>query len=149
MKRFSFNLEKVLTLRKFAEQEAKIELGRAMGALSEIERHILSVAEERAIAARDQFSPANNAAMIQQYMFYILRLDATRDQLLEDAARAELIVEKAREAFLEASRDRKVLDKLKEKRAAEYRKEMLDADGKALDDIASGKLARRLAEAGA
>jgi flagellar FliJ protein len=146
MKRFSFNLEKVLTLRKFTEQEAKIELGRAVGALSEIERHIVSVAEERVIAARDQFSPENSAAMIQQYMFYILRLDATRDQLLKDAAQAELKVEEAREAFLEASRDRKVLDKLKEKRAAEYRKEMFDAEGKTLDDIASGRLARQLAE---
>ncbi|GHU68100.1 hypothetical protein FACS189447_10570 [Spirochaetia bacterium] len=147
MKRFSFNLEKVLHLRKFTEQEAKIELGRAVGILSEIERRIISVAEERVVAARDQFSPANNAAMIQQYMFYILRLDATRDQLLKDAAQAELKVEQAREAFLEASRDRKVLDKLKEKRSAEYRKEMLDAEGKILDDAASGRLTRQLAEA--
>ncbi|AEF83437.1 flagellar export protein FliJ [Leadbettera azotonutricia] len=147
MKRFSFNLEKVLTLRKFAEQEAKIELGRAVGVLSEIERHIVSVAQERFIAASNQFSPENSAAMIQQYMFYLLRLDATRDQLLKDAAQAELKVEQAREVFLEASRDRKVLDKLKEKRAAEYRKEMLDAEGKALDDIASGRLARQLADA--
>jgi flagellar FliJ protein len=135
MKRFVFNLEKVLELRKFTEQEAKIELGRAVGTLSEIERHIVSVAQERAAAAGNQFSPENDAAMIQKYMFYLLRLDAVKDQLLKEAARAELKVEEAREVFLAASRDRKVLDKLKEKREAEYRRETLNAESRALDDL--------------
>ena len=122
MKAFTFNLEKVLDLRKFHEEEAKIELGRAVGALAELEGKIMSLAEERTKAAASQFNPENSPATIQQYMYYIMRLDQFKEYLLNEAAMAEVKVEKAREAYLEASRERKVLDKLKEKRQAESRK---------------------------
>ena len=144
MKPFTFSLEKILGLRKFREDEAKIELGRATGILAELEGRILNVGQERARAAAAQFSPGNNAAMIQQYMFYLLRLDHTKEQLLKEAALAELKVEEARDLFLEASRERKVLDKLKEKRQKEYRKEMLSAETKILDDLSVAARQARL-----
>ena len=139
MKQFSFNLEKVLKLRKFHEDEAKIELGKAISYLSSLENQIKTIAQERVRAAGDQFRPGNNAIMIQQYMYYLIRLDNLKEQLLKEAAMAELKVEEARELFMEASRDRKVLDKLKEKRQKEYRKEMLLEESKTLDDISSSK----------
>ena len=142
MKAFSFNLEKILRLRKYREDEAKIELGRAIGILAEIERKLLVLAQERARAAAEQFSPGNTAALIQQYMFYLLRLDNTKEQLLEEAAMAEMKVEEARGVFLEASRERKVLDKLKEKRQKEYRKEVFAWETRVLDDISPGAAAR-------
>jgi len=134
MKTFSFNLEKILNLRKFYEDEAKIELGRAVGILAEIESKILATITERARAAAAQFSSGNGAAEIQQYMYYLVRLDNTRDRLLREAALAELKVEEARNAFNEASMERKVLDKLKEKKYKEYRKTMFAEEAKMLDD---------------
>jgi flagellar FliJ protein len=142
MKPFSFTLEKVLELRKYREQEAKIELGRAIGVLSDLENQILRLGEERSRAAQAQFSPQNSAAQIQQYAFYLLRLDNTKEQLLKDAALAEQKVEEARENYLDASRERKVLDKVKEKRQKEYRKAALGEETKTLDDINSSVRAR-------
>ena len=142
MRPFVFSLEKVLRLRKYHEEETKIELGRAIGVLNELEARILVLAQERNRAAMAQFSPGNSAAQIQQYMFYLLRLDNTKEQLLKEAALAELKVEEARNAFLEASRERKVLDKLKEKRQKEYHKEMLAEETRILDDISAGAPAR-------
>ena len=139
MKPFAFGLEKVLNLRKYRENEAKVELGRAVGILAELESNIRSIAEERVRAAAAQFSPGNGAAEIQQYMVYLLRLDNTRERLFKEAAMAELKVEEARNVFLEASRERKVLDKLKEKRGKEYKKVTLTEETKNLDDIASAK----------
>ncbi|MCL2374864.1 MAG: flagellar export protein FliJ [Treponema sp.] len=135
MKPFSFNLEKILNLRKHREDEAKIDLGRAIAALSDLENRILALGQERARAAADQFKQGNTAAIIQQYMFYLVRLDSTKEQLLKEAAMAELKVEETREAFIEASRERKVLDTLKEKRQKEHRKEMLAQEAKNLDEI--------------
>ena len=135
MKPFVFSLEKVLGLRKYNEDEKKIELGRAIAVLTELEGRINVLARERARAAGAQFSPGNSAALIQQYMYYLLRLDNTMEQLLEEAALAEMKVEEAREAYVEASKERKVLDKLKDKRYKEYRKEMIAAETKVLDDI--------------
>ena len=137
MKAFSFSLEKVLNLRKYYEDEAKIELGRTVGILAELESNIRFVAEERVRAASAQFSPGNTAAEMQQYMFYLLRLDNTKERLLREAALAELKVEEARNVFLEASRERKILDKLKEKREKDYRKFALAEETKILDDVSS------------
>jgi flagellar FliJ protein len=142
MKAFSYNLEKVLKLRKHYEDEAKIELGRAISFLAELEQKLLTLAGEIGRAQEAQFSPENTAAQIQQYMFYLIRLDSLREQFLAEAAKAEQLVEKAREAFLEASRERKVLDNLKEKRFKEYRKERLVEETKALDDISAGRMGR-------
>jgi len=135
VKPFTFKLEKILDLRKYHEDETKIELGRAIGVLAELESRLAALAGERARAAAAQFSPGNNAAQMQQYMFYLLRLDTAKEQLLNDITLAEMKVEEAREAFIEASRERKVLDKLKEKRQKEYHKEMLAEETKTLDDI--------------
>ena len=147
MKPFTFGLQKVLNLRKYYEDEAKIELGRAVSVLADIESKLRALAAERARAAAAQFSPGNSAAMIQQYMYYLLRLDNTEEALLRNKILAEQKVEEAREAFLEASRERKVLDKLKDKRHGEYHKEALDEETKVLDDISSGSIARIAATA--
>jgi flagellar FliJ protein len=63
---------------------------------------------------------------------------------LEAAVKAELKVDEARSAFAEARRDRLVLDKLKDKRKAEHRKEAMKEEIETLDDISSGTVARRL-----
>ena len=139
MRPFVFNLSKILHLREFREDEAKVELGRATGILADLEGRIIVLGQERARAASSQFTPGNSAALIQQYMYYLLRLDNTKEQLLKETALAELKVEEARDLYLEASRDRKVLDKLKEKRQMEYRKEMQAEETKTLDDISAAR----------
>ena len=139
MKAFNFNLQKVLDLRQHTEDEAKLELGRAVSVLAELENRINSIAQEQTRAASDQFRPGNSTAAMQQYMLYLLRLESTKEQLFKEAAEAELVVEKAREAFLEATRERKVLDKLKEKRQKEYRNFVFAEEAKAVDDIRLNK----------
>jgi flagellar FliJ protein len=144
MKPFNFPLQKVLNLREYYEDEAKIELGRAVGYLAELESRLAALAVERSRAAAAQFNPANSAAVIQQYMYYLLRLDNNKEQLLTEAAMAELKVEEAREVFLAASRERKVLDKLKEKGQNEHRRLILAGETKSLDDISQGAVSVKL-----
>ena len=136
MRSFSFNLEKVLDLRKYREQETEIELGRAIGVLTQIEHEIQFVAEER-YRAGEQFS--GRSPSLRSYLLYADRLDRLKNRLLSDAALAEQKVDEARTIFIEASRDRKVLDKLKEKREEEYKKFALAEETKILDDLASGR----------
>jgi flagellar FliJ protein len=142
VRRFSFSLEKVLELREYREQETEIALGRAVGELTTIENHLKELALQRLKAGAERFNPGNDALAIRNYEFYIQRLDHIKEELLEAAAKAQLKVEEARELYLEASRQRKVLDKLKEKRAVEYRKTMFAEETKMLDSqapIAAGQ----------
>jgi flagellar FliJ protein len=129
-----------LELREYAEQEAKIELGRAVGELTLIEQRIASVAEERRRAAGERFAAGNSFTEIQNYEWYITRLDQTRDQLLMDAARAELAVAEKRDVFMEASRERKALDKLRERRLGEYKKYVQEEDQKEADESSRQKI---------
>jgi flagellar FliJ protein len=136
MRRFKFALQKVLELREYAEREAEIELGRAVSALNLIEQRLAALAEERCNAAAERFAPGREFSEMQSYEKYLYRLDRTRDKFLADAAKAELEVSEKRDLYLEASRDRKVLDKVRERRAGEYRKFALAEENKELDEIA-------------
>jgi flagellar FliJ protein len=143
MKRFSFDLEKVLELRSYREREAEIALGKAIGVLTLIEREIRSVTQERFQAASKRFGPGNSIREMQWYDLYIRRLDAALERLLKEAAQAELKVEEARQAFLEASRELKAIEKLKERRQKEYHKTFLTEETRNLDDIAGGAAVRQ------
>lgn len=149
MKRFRFDLEKLLELRLYREKEAELDLARALGELTSIEAKLREVAAERSRVASDRFARGRNAFDMRSAELYILRLDKSRDALIEAAAKAELAAEAAREAFSAASRDRKVIDKLKEKRKTEYRRAAANEELKVQDDISGGTVARRETAGGA
>jgi flagellar FliJ protein len=141
MRRFHFNLEKVLEFRKYRERETEIELGRAIAALTIIRNSLKENAANHNQAAEERFTQTD-IRDIQYYDLYVQRLEIEKEKLLREAAQAALVIEEKRAVYLEASRDRKVLDKLREKREKEYRKTMLAEETKELDDIASLALAR-------
>ena len=136
MKRFKFNLEKILQLRKFKEEECKLALGQAISALNIIENKIKQTALKRHQAALNRFSDTNNIA---SWELYILRLDQEAIKLTEQAAKAQLIVEEKRALYLEAQKDLKAMEKLKEKQQKEYRKEMLDYEMNEIDNITAAR----------
>ncbi|MDR2536085.1 MAG: flagellar export protein FliJ [Treponema sp.] len=141
MKRFVFGLEKVRELRQYREQETEIELGKAVGVLTEIERKITAITAER--ERIEQFTPQRTEDILS-FDRYILRLDKTKAAFLEEAGKAARNVEEARSVYMEASRDRKILDNMKERRYKEYRKHILTEETKTLDDLSSGVKARKL-----
>ncbi len=138
MKRFSFSLQRLLDFREFREKDAEIALGRAVSAREEISLELESVAKKRVAAAyeRGGDSPINDLLAIDRF---VARLDARKDALLEDLAAAELAVERAREAYLEATRNRRVITKLRERRAGEWRKEYLEEEAANLDDLSGSR----------
>jgi flagellar export protein FliJ len=136
MKKFSFRLEKVLKLRKFREEECKNELGQAISYLNMIENEIKITAVKRQNAASQRFSDPKETGVWDNY---ILRLDQEAERLMERAVQAEIIVEEKRALYQEAYKDLKSLEKLKEKREKEYRKETLDYQMAEIDDITASR----------
>ncbi|MDR0684232.1 MAG: flagellar export protein FliJ [Spirochaetaceae bacterium] len=123
MKRFAFRLEKVLKLRSHAENDAKAELGRALSDLSRIESRLDDLAAAQKTAWEQRFSGGMSARKLYSYENYLQRLEAEKQQLLKEAAAAAGEVEKARELWAEARAGLKVMENLKEKKYADYRKE--------------------------
>lgn len=123
MKRFAFRLEKVLKLRSHAENDAKAELGRAVSALTMIENRLDDLASAQKTAGEQRFSGGMSARNLYSYENYLQRLEAEKEQLLKEAAAAAGEVETARELWAEARAGLKVMENLKEKKYADYRKE--------------------------
>jgi flagellar FliJ protein len=145
VKRFKFGLEKVLKLRQHNEHEARVELGRAIGVLAGIENEIKKNAATRSDAVKERFTGINpentvgdtgygGSLSMHAWDAYINRLEQEADRLMEEAARAELVVEEKRNFYIEASRELKVMENLKERREKEHRKEMFIAETKEMDD---------------
>ncbi|MCL2215080.1 MAG: flagellar export protein FliJ [Treponema sp.] len=134
MKRFKFNLEKILQLREFREEECKLALGQAISVLNAIENKIKETALRRHTASKERF---NNPADMASWDLYILRLEQEAEKLSQEAAQAEIVVEEKRALYLEASKDLKAMEKLKEKQKSEYRKEMFNTQMNEVDDITS------------
>ena len=139
MKKFNFRLEKVLQLRKFREEECKIALGQAISFLNVIDNKIRETAVKHHQAALNRFE---NPAEMASWDLYILRLEHEARQLAEQAAQAELVVEEKRALYMEASRELKAMEKLREKRKEEYHKEMEKYEMKEIDEITAARYAR-------
>jgi len=136
MKRFNFKLQKILRLRKFREEQCKIELEQALGVLNMIENEIKATAVRRHNAAAQRFTDINE---VGKWDNYILRLDQETERLLERAASAQIVVEEKRAKYLEASKALKALEKIKEKKEKEYRKEAADLQMAEIDDLTAAR----------
>jgi len=136
MKRFKFGLEKVMQLRKFREEECKLALGQAVSMLNKIENEIKETAVKRHNAALQRFVDIGETGAWENY---IIRLDQEALRLTEKAAQAEIVVEEKRELYLEAQKDLKIIEKLKEKKQKEYRREMLNYEMTEIDNLTAAR----------
>lgn len=142
MKRFEFSLNKLFDLRQFREKQAELQLGKALSHRDAVQALLDDVAKKRvqASTSRGATVAVEDLIAIERYVF---RLDQRKEELFEELAAAELILERAREVFASASRDRQVLEKLKDKKQAEWRKDYLSEEASMLDDLTSSKRADR------
>jgi flagellar FliJ protein len=137
MKKFSFQFEKLLRVRAFTEKEAKEALGREIGALNVIEAQIAENSLAREQAAQNRFAVNNSLSVIDVYDYYIKRLDTERGRLLKEAELQNKKVDEARETYIEASRENKIIEKLKEKQFTVYKKEAQAAEDAEIDELAN------------
>jgi len=130
-------MQKILELREFEEEQAKIELGKAITETNRIQQELEVIAAERV----KMISVCENSSVQDMVINerYITRLDLSRDRLLEELAAAQLIVDEKRQLFSEAMKNRKVLSKLKEKQLATYKKDLQINEDNNIDDFASAK----------
>ena len=134
MKKFVFSLQKVLELREYEEDKAKLELGKAVAEVERIKRLLEENARNR-VAANQSRKDTNDVIILMNIENYIIGLDEKKEKLLEELTMAQMVFEEKRDLYTKAMQDREVLSKLKEKQLSEYKKEVLKEEENALDDI--------------
>ncbi len=136
MKRFSFKLDKVLEVRAYYERMARLALAEKSGRCSLLEQDLRANAEKTLQAGRERFGRGRNLADFMATELYVRRLGQERERTMKALAAAELEREKARKTYIEKSRDKEILDKLRERKEADYYKVQNRAEIMELDDAA-------------
>jgi flagellar FliJ protein len=137
MKRFLFGLEKILELREYRERIAKATMAEKAGKCKILELDLEGNARKSMGAAQERFRRGGNVSDFLAGEHYSLRLVVERERLMKALALAEVEREQARLAYIEASKSKELISKLKEREEAEYYKTAVREEIKTMDDIAA------------
>jgi flagellar FliJ protein len=143
VKRFRFNLEKVLELRKYREKLAEQDLAKVNGVVGSLENEIRSFhsLQAQTFAQRDggRFDYGDFLARDRYYNGLNGRIRNNEDTLVGHYEEREKVLT----VYKEKAKDRKIIDKLKDKKTAEYKEELLDEEQRSLDDLVNAAHHRR------
>ncbi|MBN2051244.1 MAG: flagellar export protein FliJ [Spirochaetales bacterium] len=146
MKRFQFNLQRILSLREYKEKEWEIKLGEITGRCVHLQSAVADRIRNREEVLKLRHREGPEDLQYAEYMEdYFQRMMVEQKYLEQELLEAERKRVEIQESFLGASRDRKVLDNLKEKRQKEYYKAQAAAEFKHLDEMNSGAAVRKMA----
>jgi flagellar FliJ protein len=136
---FTFKLERVRALRERKEDLAKEELAASL-ALRLRGEAMLQAAVESVEQARGAQRAAAGAPMtaaeLQAAQAYLERTEREREFASLNLDRQDAEVDMRRNALQSAARDREVLERLKERRRTEHRREADRREGALLDEMA-------------
>ena len=139
MRRFKFNLEKFLELRSFHERKAELALAEKAGRCAILDGRMRELAQARSRTGREMFSAGRGLSDYRAAELYIVRLERDRDSVEKELALAEIEREEARLVYVDKHKAREAIEKLKERRQAEYYRLAEREETKALDDLARRK----------
>lgn len=135
MKRFSFNLEGILSLREFEEKNAKNDLAKSIAEANTLQQNLENIAQER-VRVNNLRNNTSDLFYLQSCEQYVNKLDVQKEDTLESLAEIQLVIEKKQKILVDAMQKRKAIEKLKEKKIAEWKKENIKAEESAIEDSA-------------
>ncbi len=138
MKKFVFELEQLLNLRKYEQDQAQIELGKAVQAEQQIQDGLDQLARQYVATKRMTAGQTDFGAISQTQQFYQF-IKLQQEKLMEDMAKAKIVTEEKRAAFNEAMQKHEAIKKLKERQYEIFKDEQRKIEAKATDDIVTSK----------
>ena len=137
MPTFVFQLDGVLRQRKLVEEQKQRDLAAVQAELTPLEAQLRLMDREMQSATGDvranRLTGRLDLAFLAAHRRYTLAMQRKAVTLAQQMAAVQARVEAARKALVDAARQRKVIEKLREKRHAEWaagvaRREAIDAD---------------------
>jgi flagellar FliJ protein len=143
MKKFKFNLQRLLRIREHEEQKWEIKLGKAVSECVRLENGINRRKAEISRMIKAGGQAENREDTLLSMEMYKRRMVEEIQKLGRELEEAEKTRDSVRETFLEVSKNRKVLSKLREKREVEYYKEQKKIEFNEIDEINNGRVPGR------
>jgi flagellar FliJ protein len=137
-------MERMLEIRRYREREKELELAAATARCLELQNRIrdCQAGMTGELRRRGGVRGSLDLADLQAGELYRRRLAAETRLARETLKRREQERSAAQEAYMVASRDRKVLERLRERREKEYYREARREEFKEMDDISQAARAR-------
>jgi flagellar protein FliJ len=139
MRRFQFRLDRFLELRRWKEREWEIALSKVLGECLLMENRITEIGRQIDASRLAGFTEGTliDVESMARRELYVRRLGLERERTRAALVEKRKEMEKVRARYLEASKERKVLDKLKERRSDEYYERQLDEEYRSNDDMSN------------
>lgn len=145
MKRFHFDLEQLLRLKRWKEEEAKKALAIEVAALERLKERLMELRGELqgmwdndGGSSGERFDTQGRLNILHYARLMGAMIEGQEGDVAEQAARLK---EKS-DLLMKAMQERKVLEKLKERRRDEWRKERNKVEYANLDEASSSYLRR-------
>ena len=134
MKKFTFELQKVLEFRDFEKQQAEGELAKALAVETEINDNLKKIAQNYAAVKASMKGNLDFQDVMAQSQYNNL-LEYQKEELLKQLAQAKLVTEQKREILRECMKKTTALEKLKEKQLAEWKQAADYEEAELLDEV--------------
>lgn len=134
MKKFEFELEEILNIRRFEQQQAEVELGKALAEEKKVQDKIDNLAMQQVTVKQQMKGCTNFSDIINANQFYAFVKKQT-DFLLNQMAELKLVSEQKRDVLRNAMQKTDSLEKLKEQQLEEYKAEVKRIEKLELDNI--------------
>ena len=138
MKKFTFELEKVLEYRNFERQQAEGELSKALAVETEINNNLENIARQYE-ALKQSMKGCLDFSTVMSGNQYIHLLNYQKEELLKQLAEAKLVSEEKRKILAECMKKTTALEKLKERQLEEYKAAADYEEAELMDDMATAK----------
>lgn len=139
MKKFNFSLDKVLSLRSFYEKEAEIALSRAVSERDLVKLKIEDI-DMKVLECSPIFSQDVEMSILLSAENYVKGLKLRKLELERELISLEEKVKLCIEKYTEKSKDRKILERLKEKKLEEWKKAFNREEVISIDEVISSKI---------
>jgi flagellar FliJ protein len=146
MKKFQFKLETVLNVKERREEQLKHELMKLQALKIQEEQLLAEVKEKRAYISKQKSDENKKGTDIQSLIHFEQYLGVLLKKIDDTKKSIKVLGEKAdikREEVVEASREKKVFEKLKEKQYTEFQRVVIQNEQKMLDEMAVAKFNRK------
>lgn len=146
MKGFKFRLQSILGIKEKLEQQAKIILSEENAKLNQEQLKLQNLFKDKKNILqkmKDSFTGTIDIISFDAYRNYSLKVD---DMIKEQKVVIEkqlIVVTEAREKLATIVKERKALEKLKEKEIEVYNREMQLAEDKQIDELVTYKFGKR------
>ncbi len=146
MKKYKYRLEPMLKLKEHKEKEKQREHAEAVKKVQEQKETLVRIDEKRGETLKHQRQSLVGSMSLAELLVcsrYLMKLKKDTLTGRELLRGFEKEADKRREKLVEASKERKIYEKLKEKQIAKFTKEVERLENKAVDETATNGFRRK------